>query len=50
MIQGFDAAMYGMVIGDKKTVTIPAAEAYGERFRPNALLREMAAKGQKFFG
>lgn len=31
MIKGFDAALYGMVIGDKKTVTIPAAEAYGER-------------------
>ena len=25
------------------------AEAYGERFRPNALLREMAAKGQTFY-
>lgn len=31
MIKGFDAAVYGMVIGDKKTVTIPAAEAYGVR-------------------
>lgn len=31
MIQGFDQAVYGMVIGDKKTVTIPAKEAYGER-------------------
>ena len=31
MIKGFDAALYGMVIGDKKTVIIPAAEAYGER-------------------
>lgn len=31
MIKGFDAAVYGMVIGDKKTVTIPAVEAYGER-------------------
>jgi len=31
MIKGFDAALYDMVIGDKKTVTIPAAEAYGER-------------------
>ena len=31
MIKGFDSAVYGMVIGDKKTVTIPAAEAYGER-------------------
>ncbi len=31
MIKGFDSAVYGMGIGDKKTVTIPAAEAYGER-------------------
>ncbi len=31
MIKGFDAAVYGMVIGDKKTVNIPAVEAYGER-------------------
>jgi FKBP-type peptidyl-prolyl cis-trans isomerase 2 len=31
MIKGFDSAVYGMAIGDHKTVTIPAAEAYGER-------------------
>ncbi len=31
MIKGFDTAVQGMGIGDKKTVTIPAAEAYGER-------------------
>lgn len=31
MIAGFDSAVYGMVVGDKKTVSIPAAEAYGER-------------------
>ena len=31
MIKGFDTAVHGMSIGDKKTVTIPAAEAYGER-------------------
>ncbi|WP_075351890.1 FKBP-type peptidyl-prolyl cis-trans isomerase [Algoriphagus marinus] len=31
MIKGFDTAVHGMAIGDKKTVTIPAAEAYGER-------------------
>ena len=37
MIKGFDAAVYGMVIGDKKTVTIPAAEAYGER-RPDMMI------------
>jgi len=31
MIKGFDAAMPGMSIGEKKTINIPAAEAYGER-------------------
>jgi peptidylprolyl isomerase len=31
MIKGFDAAIPGMVVGDKKTINIPAAEAYGER-------------------
>jgi len=31
MIPGFDAAVVGMETGDKKTVTIPSAEAYGER-------------------
>ncbi len=30
MIKGFDAAMPGMKVGDKKTVNIPAAEGYGE--------------------
>ncbi len=31
MIKGFDAAMPGMAIGEKKTINIPAADAYGER-------------------
>lgn len=31
MIKGFDAALPGMNIGDKKTITIPPAEGYGER-------------------
>jgi peptidylprolyl isomerase len=31
MIAGFDAAVVGMKVGEKKTVTIPAAQAYGER-------------------
>ena len=31
MIPGFDAAVVGMETGDKKTVTIPSSEAYGER-------------------
>jgi FKBP-type peptidyl-prolyl cis-trans isomerase 2 len=31
MIKGFDAAIPGMTIGDKKTINIPAADGYGER-------------------
>jgi peptidylprolyl isomerase len=31
MIRGFDAAIPGMVVGDKKTINIPAEDAYGER-------------------
>ena len=31
MIKGFDAAMPGMNVGDKKTVNIAAADAYGEK-------------------
>lgn len=31
MIKGFDAAMPGMAVGEKKTINIPAEEAYGER-------------------
>ncbi|MEO7265164.1 MAG: peptidylprolyl isomerase [Ferruginibacter sp.] len=31
MIKGFDAAMPGMEVGEKKTINIPAEEAYGER-------------------
>jgi peptidylprolyl isomerase len=30
VIPGFDAAVTGMKVGEKKTVTIPAAQAYGE--------------------
>ena len=37
MIKGFDAAIPGMVIGDKKTINIPAAEAYGEK-DPSAII------------
>lgn len=37
MIPGFDAALPGMSIGDKKTVNIPAAEGYGEK-DPNAVI------------
>lgn len=38
MIKGFDAALPGMAIGDKKTVTILAAEAYGET-NPEAIIQ-----------
>lgn len=31
MIPGFDAAVEGMEVGEKKTVSLPPAEAYGER-------------------
>lgn len=31
MIAGFDLAVNGMEVNEKKTVTIPAAEAYGEK-------------------
>ncbi len=31
MIKGFDAALPGMEVGEKKTINIAAADAYGER-------------------
>ncbi|MBS9523034.1 peptidylprolyl isomerase [Litoribacter alkaliphilus] len=31
MIKGFDAAVHGMAVGEDKSVTIPSAEAYGEK-------------------
>lgn len=31
MIKGFDAALPGMKVGDKKTINIAAADAYGEK-------------------
>ncbi len=31
MIKGFDLAIPGMAVGDKKTINIAAADAYGER-------------------
>jgi FKBP-type peptidyl-prolyl cis-trans isomerase 2 len=31
MIKGFDAAVQGMSVGDDKSVTIPCAEAYGDK-------------------
>src|ERR1035441_4637756 len=29
MISGFDAAIPGMIVGEKKTITIPPQDAYG---------------------
>ncbi len=37
MIKGFDDALPGMKVGDKKTVNIPAAEGYGET-DPSAII------------
>jgi FKBP-type peptidyl-prolyl cis-trans isomerase 2 len=37
MIKGFDAAIPGMIVGDKKTINIPAAEGYGEK-DPTAII------------
>lgn len=37
VIPGFDAAVEGMAVGESKKVTIPAAQAYGER-RPEMVL------------
>jgi len=37
MIKGFDAAVPGMNVGDKKTINIPAEEAYGEK-DPSAII------------
>ena len=31
LIPGFSTAVVGMAVGDSKTVTLPAADAYGER-------------------
>ncbi|HSC52506.1 MAG TPA: FKBP-type peptidyl-prolyl cis-trans isomerase [Phnomibacter sp.] len=37
MIAGFDAGVQGMTIGEKKTINIPAAEAYGEWSEENVI-------------
>ena len=37
MIAGFDAGVVGMAIGDKKVLTIPAADAYGEWDEENTI-------------
>ncbi len=37
MIKGFDDAMPGMAVGEKKTVNITAADAYGEK-DPTAII------------
>lgn len=40
VIKGFDDGVTGMSIGDKKTIVIPAAEAYGEHSPENAVSME----------
>lgn len=39
MIPGFDAAVHGMALGEKKTVRLEAADAYGER-RDEAIITQ----------
>ena len=43
MIAGFDAAVIDMEVGEKRTLHIPAADAYGER-RDDLVLRFPAAQ------
>ena len=43
MIAGFDAAVIDMEVGEKRTVHIPVADAYGER-RDDLVLRFPAAQ------
>ncbi|HEX8386759.1 MAG TPA: peptidylprolyl isomerase [Rubricoccaceae bacterium] len=38
VVPGFDRAVDGMAVGETKTVTIPAAEAYGEHDAENTLV------------
>jgi FKBP-type peptidyl-prolyl cis-trans isomerase 2 len=48
MIPGFEKAVFGMKVGEKKTVTIPASEAYGPH-RDDLIVevpRERLASGQ----
>ncbi len=40
VIKGFDDGVTGMSIGDKKTIVIPAAEAYGEHSPENTVTIE----------
>jgi FKBP-type peptidyl-prolyl cis-trans isomerase 2 len=51
VIPGVETAIVGMAVGDKKTVTLPPAEAYGERsndliaqFRKSDLPNDLEAK------
>ena len=42
VIKGFDDGVTGMTIGEKKTVLIPAVEAYGEHSPENTVTLERA--------
>ncbi len=37
MIQGFDKGVMGMTVGEKKTIKIPCAEAYGAHSQENTI-------------
>lgn len=49
MIAGFDKGVEGMKVGETKTVTIPAKEAYGERSEKNMIKvpREQVPNGDE---
>lgn len=47
VIPGFDEAVSGMEVGDKTTVTIPAAEAYGDRMEEAVQEIPLAAFGDQ---
>lgn len=55
MIPGFDAAVQGMALGEKKTVRLEAADAYGERrdeaiiTQPRETLPDDITVGQQLF-
>ena len=48
MIKGFDAAVVDMQVGEKKTVHIPAADAYGEQLSVGDRVTLATPSGQPF--
>ena len=49
MIAGFDNAVIGMSVGDKKSVTIPFAEAYGPKDEAAVPEANLISKAQFLF-